>query len=63
MLFLSVNEVSNAVGPIDNMDVVSGCYHKYAIVTRAVILMVQCKLLLFASISRETLLFSLETAI
>jgi hypothetical protein len=63
MLFWSLNEASNAVGPIDNGDVVPGCYHKYAVVTRAVIWMVQYKLLLFASISRGKLLFSLETAI
>jgi hypothetical protein len=46
------------VGPIDNKVVVLGCYHKYAIVSRALISMVQYQLLLFAYVSRETPLFT-----
>jgi hypothetical protein len=34
-LFLSVNEVRNAVGPIDNKDVVLGCYHKHDIAIKS----------------------------
>lgn len=43
--------------PIDNKDVVPGCYQKYAIVIRALISMVQYQLLLFANASREASLF------
>ena len=42
------------MGPIDNKDVVPGCYHKYAIAARALISTVQYQLLLFAYVSRET---------
>jgi hypothetical protein len=45
------------VGPVDNQDVVPGCYHKFAIVARALMSMVQYQLLLFAYVSRENPLF------